>query len=100
MMALRQHGFEEYFSPSAIVAMEDAPREKPHPAPLQRLVRLLCCTSPVYVGDTINDALAASEAGIPFIAVGTALPAEKVRYHITDVNQIADLCTLVPRVGV
>jgi HAD superfamily phosphatase len=100
LMALRMHGFEEFFPPSAIVAMEDAPREKPHPAPLQRLVRLLGCVSPVYVGDTINDALAASAAGIPFVYAGTARLAEKVRYHIADVNGIADLCTFRPRVSV
>jgi phosphoglycolate phosphatase-like HAD superfamily hydrolase len=56
--------------------------------------------SPVYVGDTINDALAASAAGIPFVYAGTARLAEKVRYHIADVNGIADLCTFRPRVSV
>lgn len=100
LMALRQHGFERSFPSSAVVAMEDAPREKPHPAPLLRLVRILGCTAPVYVGDSINDALAASSAGIPFVCVGPARLAEKVRYHLADVNEIVDLCSLRPRVGV
>lgn len=100
LMALRQHGFDGYFPPAAIVAMEDAPHEKPHPAPLQRLVRVLGCAAPVYVGDSINDTLAAEAARIPFVFVGTERPAGKAHYHITDVNQIADLCTLRPRVTV
>lgn len=100
IMALRQHGFERFFPPAAIVAMEDAPHEKPHPEPLLRLVRRLGCTAPVYVGDSINDALAAASAGIPFVCVGSAGLSQKVRYYLTDVNGIADLCTLRSQVGV
>jgi HAD superfamily phosphatase len=96
LMALRQHGFDRFFPVAAIVAMEDASREKPHPEPLLRLVRSLGCAAPVYVGDTINDALAAAAAGIPFVCVGSAHLSRKVRYHLADVNQIGDLCTHKP----
>lgn len=96
LMALRQHGFERYFAEERVVALEDAPREKPHPQPLLTLTRRLGCTAPVYVGDSINDALAAAAAGMPFIYVGTERLGEKVRYRVADVNDVPDLCALRP----
>lgn len=100
LMALRQHGFDRYFPASSVVAMEDAQREKPHPQPLLVLVRRLGCTTPVYVGDSINDALAAAAAGMPFICAGSARLTQNVRHRIADVNQIADVCALASPVGV
>jgi HAD superfamily phosphatase len=100
LMAFRHHGLDRFFSGDALVGAEDAPREKPDPAPLQEAVRRLGCARPVYVGDSINDALAASAAGIPFVYVGTGVLSDRevegtVRYWLTDVNEIADLCVLV-----
>jgi HAD superfamily hydrolase (TIGR01548 family) len=97
LMALRQHAFDRYFDEPVLVCLEDAPLEKPHPAPLRELVRRLGCAHPVYVGDTINDALAALRAGMPFIQVGAApfgdaLVDNGIRYRVADVNEIVDLC--------
>jgi HAD superfamily phosphatase len=100
LLALHRHGFDRYVSPSAVVAAEDAPWEKPRPEPILRLARRLRCTAPVYVGDSINDALAAAAAGIPFVCTGNPQLRHKVRYHIADVNEIAGVCTLAPRVRV
>jgi HAD superfamily hydrolase (TIGR01548 family) len=94
LMALRQHGLDRFFSPEWVVAAEDAPREKPDPAPLHELVRRLGCGRPVYVGDSINDALAAMAAGIPFVAVGGRGLGRDVVYRLADVNGIADLCAV------
>lgn len=97
LMALRQHSFDRYFDESVLVCLEDATPEKPHPAPLRELVRRLGCVRPVYVGDTINDAFAALRAGMSFIQIGTAPFGDPtvdncVRYRVTDVNEIVDLC--------
>jgi len=77
LMAVRQHGYDAYFPEALIVAMEDAPREKPYPDGLIQLVRTLKSAHPVYVGDTINDALAAAAAGMPFVFVGRTPLAER-----------------------
>jgi HAD superfamily phosphatase len=99
LMAFRQHGLDRYFSPEVIVGAEDARREKPDPAPLREVVRRLGCARPVYVGDSINDALAAMAAGMPFIYVGTGVIGDRevertLRYRVADVNEVADLCVL------
>jgi phosphoglycolate phosphatase len=98
LMAVHQHDFDRFFDADAIVAAGDAPFEKPDPAPLRELVRRLECRSPVYVGDTINDALAAFAAGMPFLQVGLegfGDPAvdEKVHVRVTSVDEILDVFT-------
>lgn len=97
LMALGQHGFDRFFTAAAVVGQEDAPAEKPDPAPLLELVRRLSCTRPVYVGDTINDALAAQAAGMPFIQIGTQpfgdpLVDQQVQHRVRHVNEIVDIC--------
>lgn len=96
LLALRQHGLDRFFGDEAVVAMEDAPHEKPDPAPLHELVRRLGSRRPVYIGDTVNDALASMQAGMPFIQVGTAALADTllegaVRLRVDDVNQIVGM---------
>lgn len=91
LMALRQHALEPFFPLHAVIAQEDAPREKPDPAPLLELTGRLDCRQPVYVGDTVNDALAAEAAGMPFIAVGPLAQDLDVRYRLRDVNEIMTL---------
>ena len=96
-MALRQHGLDRFFDEVAIVAREDAPREKPDPAPLHELVRRLGCKAPAYVGDSINDALAAQAAGMLFIQVGAEpLPDLPLQYRVYSVNDIVSLTTRNP----
>jgi HAD superfamily phosphatase len=51
-----------------IVTMEDA-RKKPHPDGLQLILGTRDPATALYLGDNIDDALAAREAGVPFAAV-------------------------------
>jgi HAD superfamily phosphatase len=104
LMALRQHGFDRFFREEMVVAQEDASAEKPHAAPLLELARRVRCSRPVYVGDSINDAMAALAAGMPFIYVGTEplsdeAVARKVRYTVGQVREILDICAPASPVG-
>jgi HAD superfamily hydrolase (TIGR01548 family) len=99
LIALRQHALEQYFPPAVVIAREDAPREKPDPAPLLALVARLDCRQPVYVGDTVNDALAADAAGMPFVAVGPLAPEMDVQYRLRDVNDLWTVLTDLPTGG-
>jgi HAD superfamily hydrolase (TIGR01548 family) len=51
-----------------IITMEDAKR-KPHPEGLQKILGERDPASALYVGDNIDDALAAGDAGVPFMAI-------------------------------
>jgi phosphoglycolate phosphatase len=67
---LRHFALEQAFD--AVVGIHDAARPKPHPDMLiECAVRLgIVPAAGVYVGDAEGDRLAASAAGMPFIAVG------------------------------
>lgn len=100
LMALHQHGLDRFFSPEAVVGVEDAPREKPHPDPLLAIAERVGCSRPVYVGDSISDALASFAAGMPFIYVGSEPFSEaeverRVQYRVHDVNEIAEMVAAV-----
>ena len=99
LMALRQHALQSYFPPAALIALEDVPREKPDPAPLLALAARLDCLQPVYVGDTVNDALAAEAADMPFVAVGPLAPEMDVEYRLGTVNDLWTLLTDLPARG-
>lgn len=51
-----------------IVTMDDAPK-KPHPDGLQIILRGRDPGTALYLGDNIDDALAARQAGVPFLAI-------------------------------
>jgi HAD superfamily phosphatase len=91
LMVLQQQDLEPYFPLHTLVAREDAPREKPDPAPLLELMGRLDCHRPVYVGDTVNDALATEAAGMPFVAVGPLLQDRDLPYWLPDVNELPAL---------
>jgi HAD superfamily hydrolase (TIGR01549 family) len=94
LMALRQHGLARFFAEDLVVCAADTPFEKPHPAPLLELVRRLECRQPVYVGDTINDAIAADAAGMPFIHIGAeplAGPVVPVYQRLASANELPSL---------
>jgi HAD superfamily hydrolase (TIGR01509 family) len=77
---LRAFGLAELFS--ACVCSEDAPRKKPHPAPLQRALKRLCAAPEecVYVGDAPEDIEMAGRAGVAAIGVLGPFPtAERLR---------------------
>ncbi len=76
---LRGFGLAAYFS--ACICSEDAPRKKPHPAPLELALRRLRLppTACVYVGDAPEDIEMARRAGIRVIGVRGPFPtAERV----------------------
>jgi len=77
---IRAFGLTEYFS--ACVCSEDAPRKKPHPAPLQRALKRLRADPEecVYVGDAPEDVEMARRAGVRAIGVLDPFPtAERLR---------------------
>ncbi len=78
----------KFFTNNSIVAAEDCKTEKPKPEPLLLAKKRMSCRSAIYVGDTVNDALASKAAGMPFISVTPGLEAE---YSITDVNRIFEV---------
>lgn len=51
-----------------IVTMDDA-MKKPHPEGLQRILGDRDTLTALYLGDNIDDALAARDAGVPFMAI-------------------------------
>jgi len=51
-----------------IITMDDAKR-KPHPEGLQKILGKRDPASALYLGDNIDDALAARDAGVPFMAI-------------------------------
>lgn len=75
---LKQHDIAEFFNP--VICMEDGP-SKPDPAPVNLALQRLNKSSPeqrarvVMIGDTPNDALAASRAGI--VPLGVLAPCER-----------------------
>jgi AHBA synthesis associated protein len=77
---IRAFGLADYFS--ACVCSEDAPRKKPHPAPLQRTLKRLRADPEecVYVGDAPEDIEMARRAGVRAIGVLGPFPtAERLR---------------------
>jgi HAD superfamily hydrolase (TIGR01548 family) len=53
-----------------IITMEDA-KKKPHPEGLQKILGERNPATALYLGDNIDDALAARDAGVPFLAIVT-----------------------------
>jgi HAD superfamily hydrolase (TIGR01509 family) len=91
---LRHFEFRRYFNVS--VYSEDAPKKKPHPAPLElALARLRADPKEcVYVGDTPEDMQMARRAGVRAIGVLGPFPtAERIRAERPDVllNSIREL---------
>jgi HAD superfamily hydrolase (TIGR01509 family) len=82
---LREHGVSAMFR--AKVCSEDAPRRKPHPAPLQMALERLRITPGVcvYVGDAPEDIEMAHRAGVRAIGVlgGSPVP-ERLRAALPD----------------
>ena len=66
---LRQFGFQDLFP--AFICSEDAPRRKPHPAPLRAAMRYMGMSAAdcVYVGDTPEDIEMARRAGVRSVGV-------------------------------
>jgi HAD superfamily phosphatase len=71
-----------------IIAKEDCQREKPFPDPLLEAKKRMGANKPMYIGDTINDVLAAKSAGMESIYVGDELIGD---YQIKSVNTIQEI---------
>jgi HAD superfamily hydrolase (TIGR01548 family) len=54
---------------STVVTMDDVKRKKPHPDGLLKILGERDPATALYVGDNIDDALAARDARVPFIAI-------------------------------
>ncbi len=79
---------DKYFPDEFIVTFDDTTVQKPHPAPLLEAKKRMQVKNPVYIGDTINDIVAAKRAKMPSIYVGT----EKLGdYQVKDVNEILEI---------
>ena len=52
-----------------VVTMDDVKRKKPHPDGLLKILGRRDPATAIYVGDNIDDALAARDAGVPFMAI-------------------------------
>jgi HAD superfamily hydrolase (TIGR01548 family) len=57
----------EFFNP--ILTVEDVTRPKPHPEGLQKILDGCPATLAFYVGDNVDDALAANAAGVRFVGI-------------------------------
>jgi histidinol-phosphate aminotransferase len=89
LFALRNLGISPaIISEQNVIALEDAPREKPFPDPLLAAQKLLKSKSPVYVGDSVNDVLAAQQANMPCIFVGND---SKADFEVQNTNQIKEV---------
>jgi HAD superfamily hydrolase (TIGR01548 family) len=52
-----------------VITMDDVTRIKPHPEGLHKILAGRDPASALYLGDNIDDALAARDAGVPFMAI-------------------------------
>ncbi|HYL62507.1 MAG TPA: HAD-IA family hydrolase [Candidatus Methylomirabilis sp.] len=52
-----------------VITMDDVKRKKPHPDGLLKILKRRNRATAVYLGDNVDDALAARAAGVPFVAI-------------------------------
>lgn len=60
-----------------LIAKEDAKREKPFPDPITKAMKMLKSKTPVYIGDSPSDVVAANAADIPCLYIGSNPSAKK-----------------------
>ncbi|HWQ02837.1 MAG TPA: HAD-IA family hydrolase [Candidatus Nitrosotenuis sp.] len=61
--------FDAYRFFRRIITMDDVPRLKPHPDGLLKILQGRDAATALYLGDNVDDALAARAAGVPFYGV-------------------------------
>lgn len=88
IFAIRQFGLEKFFSEETLVAQEDSKKEKPYPDPLIEAKARLNVKNPIYVGDTVNDYLAAKAANLPFVLIGKGTYGD---FQINSVNNLMEV---------
>lgn len=77
--------FPKIFRKDFIIALEDCEKEKPDPEPLLLLKRRANTSAELYIGDTINDYLAAKSAGAIFLSVDSGIPAD---FYIQNLEEL------------
>jgi HAD superfamily phosphatase len=77
----------------SVVTMDDVKRGKPHPEGLLKILGGRDPSTAVYVGDNIDDALAARDAGVPFLAILPA-GAHAYRQRAADFKKLGALALL------
>ncbi|OGG03595.1 hypothetical protein A2W14_03405 [Candidatus Gottesmanbacteria bacterium RBG_16_37_8] len=77
-----------YISEALLIAKEDVIREKPEPDPLLEVQRRMRAKKPIYVGDTVNDTVAAQKANMPCIFVGLKKLGD---FQISEINKIKEI---------
>ncbi len=82
---LEKEGLLGLIPPKFLVAKEDAAKEKPSPMPLLEAKKRMGVKNPVFVGDTVNDAVAAKAAGMQCIMVGKGMGGDFVVARPRDV---------------
>lgn len=82
--AVNYFGLTKFFGESVIIGKEDTPFTKPDPSPLLEAKKRINSKQPIYVGDTINDVIAAKKAGMKSVFVGQSLG----DYQIKNVNEL------------
>jgi len=78
----------KFFSENYIIAQEDCENEKPNPGPLLLAKERMGAKSILYIGDTINDRLAAKAAIMRYISVVKDPESDSV---ISNVNKILEV---------
>lgn len=64
-VVLDAHGWTPLFD--CVIAGDELPERKPHPLPLETVIRRTGARDAVYIGDSEVDAATAKAAGIPFV---------------------------------
>ncbi len=85
--AINHFNLNKFFNKKCVIGKEDARFTKPNPAPLLEAKRRINSDNPVYVGDTINDVIAAKKAGMKSIFIGKDLG----DYQLKNVNDLLGL---------
>ena len=68
--ALAVNSLQKFFDFRKIVCMEDTKKGKPNPKPLFLAAKNLDSIQAIYIGDSINDVLAAKKAGMKSVYLG------------------------------
>lgn len=85
--AIEFFGLDKFFDKNAVIGKEDAPFTKPDPAPLLEAKKRIKSKQPIYIGDTINDVIAAQKAGMKSIFIGQGLG----DYQLKSVNNLGEI---------
>lgn len=78
----------DYIRVEFLIAKEDVIKEKPEPDPLLEVKRRMNVSKPIYIGDTINDVIAAKKANMPCIFVGSQKLGD---IQISKINQLMEV---------